>query len=399
MIKSSKTYSPLAIVLCILVLLLASCRLGRQPTPTPLALNLSGKGGATPVPAVQTFYTVVRGEVVQRESYTGRVIPSNQEDLVFRRAGNLAQVYVEDGARVKAGDVIAVLEEEGLELDLEFAQLAVETAQEDLAQAEEDLIYDRREAELTLSLLEMQAPDAQTIAAQDSQVAALTSASYELELTLAKLRLSRMKEKISPIYVLNLRKAEFNLAKLKQSILDGQLKAPFDGEVRFIKLSKEEGKEIPVAANDPVARLVDTSSFKIELNLPRAQLVPLREGLPVRISAANLVGGPLDGVITALPRPFGTSSGSLVEVALMNAPDNAKLDESMTVAVSAALQSKQDALVIPRAALREKDQLYYVLLQENEKLYEVTIAVGILGDDLVEVIAGLEDGQVIAIDG
>ncbi len=52
-----------------------------------------------------------------------------------------------------------------------------------------------------------------------------------------------MKEKISPIYVLNLRKAEFNLAKLKQSILDGQLKVPFDGEVRFIKLTNEEGKE------------------------------------------------------------------------------------------------------------------------------------------------------------
>ncbi len=103
-----------------------------------------------------------------------------------------------------------------------------------------------------------------------------------------------------------------------------------------------------------MARLVDTSSFKIELNLPRAQLVPLREGLPVRISAANLLGGPLEGVITALPRPFGTSSGSLVEVALMNAPDNAKLDESMTMAVSAALESKQDALVIPRASITRK---------------------------------------------
>jgi len=396
MSKPSKIYPPIIIVLCILVLLLASCRLGRRPTPTPIAINLPSKVGGTPVPTAQTLYTVVRGEVVQRESYTGRVVPALQEDLIFLRAGRLAKVYVEDGADVKAGDVIAELEEERLELDLEFAQLAVETAQESLILAEENLVYEQRQAELNLALLEARGPNV----TQDNPAATVAAAGiYVQELALAQLKLSRMKHKISPIYVLNLRKAEFDLAKLKQTILDGQLKVPFDGEVRFTKLTTDEKQKIGIAAYDPVARLVDTSNFKIELNLPRIQLVPLSEGLPVRISAANLLGGPIEGVIEALPRPFGTSSGSLVEVALTNPADNAKLNEAMTVAVSAALQSKQNALVIPRAALREKDQLYYVLLQEGDKLYEVTIAVGILGEELVEVIAGLEAGQVIAIDG
>ncbi len=49
---------------------------------------------------------------------------------------------------MKAGDMIAELEEERLELDLEFAQLAVETAKEDLAQPKRALVFDRREAEL-----------------------------------------------------------------------------------------------------------------------------------------------------------------------------------------------------------------------------------------------------------
>jgi len=395
MIKPRKTYPLIVIVLCILVCLLASCRLGRRPTPTPIAINLPAKVGGTPVPENQTLYTVVRGEVVQRESYTGRVVPALQEDLIFLRAGRLAKVYIEDGANVKAGDIIAELEEERLELDLEFAQLAVETAQENLTLAEEDLLYERREAELALALLEARGPD---INQTNQEATSIATSIYAQELALAQLRLSRMKDKISPIYVLNLRRAEFDLAKLKQTVLDGQLRVPFDGEVRFTKLDSDEKQKIAIAAYDPVARLVDTSNFRIELNLPRVQLVPLSEGLPVRISAASL-SRPVEGVIEALPRPFGTSSGSLVEVTLTNPADNAKLNEAMTVAVSAALQSKQDALIIPRAALREKDQLYYVLLQEDDKQYEVTIAVGILGEDQVEVIAGLEAGQVIVIDG
>ncbi len=79
MIKSSKTYTPIAIVLCILVCLLASCRLGRQPTPTPIAIKLPSKAGGDPSSRrCRPVYTVVRGEVVQRETYTGRVIPTSR---------------------------------------------------------------------------------------------------------------------------------------------------------------------------------------------------------------------------------------------------------------------------------------------------------------------------------
>ena len=103
------------------------------------------------------------------------------------------------------------------------------------------------------------------------------------------------------------------------------------------------------------------------------------------------------GVVNALPRPFGTSAGSLVEVALVDTTDTTKFAEGLTVAVNATLQSKENAVVIPRQALREKDQLFYVMLKDGESQREVNVAVGIIGDDRVEILAGLEPSDEILL--
>ena len=170
------------------------------------------------------------------------------------------------------------------------------------------------------------------------------------------------------------------------SRLEGQLIAPFDGQVRFINLSEDEEQKA-VSAYAAVARLVDNTQFQIELNLPRAQMEQLYEGLPVEIVSVAFPGQMVAGVVSALPRPFGTSAGSLVEVALVDTTDATKFAEGLTVAVNATLQSKENAVVIPRQALREKDQLFYVMLKDGESQREVNVAVGIIGDDRVEILA------------
>ncbi|CAN5424733.1 HlyD family efflux transporter periplasmic adaptor subunit [soil metagenome] len=411
MSKQRNDYPWIVFWLCSCVLLLSSCRLGRQATPTPIVINnvpiLPDDNAVT---ASLSTYRVQAGLVVQHEIYTGRAISAHQQDLAFHRSGRVATVYVKDGDKVQAGDIISTLDDDGLQLDLESAEIAVEVAKVNLAKAQAALPYRRQEAELNLLLAKSRLPGAQANPIKDSQTYTLSSAvvvtsTSSLTLTvaqnnvlLAQLALDSVTDTVDPLLVLNLKRAELDLKKVKKSILDGQLKAPFAGEVRFINLPKED-EPLDVTAGAAVARLVDTSSLQIELNLPRAQLEPLREGMPVEITSANLTGTQLKGVIQALPRPFGTSPGSLVIVALINPVDNTKLNENTSVAVSLSLQSKQNALFIPKAALHEKDQLSYVVVQEGGKQRVINVAVGIVGEDQVEVIAGLEAGQEVVIGG
>lgn len=376
---------------------LTSCRLGRRAEPPPMPTGLATQMQALPAAEQLTTFTVQRGNVTQKVILSGDVVVAHETDLAFRTSGRLAKVYVQDGEQVEAGDLIAVLDNATLEVDLELANLSLEVAKGELAQAKKDLAYNRQQAELNLKIAQLHSSVITTTRTTRADPAANVNqlvSQYQVEL--AQLALARLRTEVNPALELNIRRSELTVQKIKQQILDGQILAPFAGEVRFINLPTSV-EPIAIQANAPVARLVEAEQFKIELNLPRAQLEPLQEGMPVRISTASLPGTSLPGKITALPRPFGTSQGSLTEVELVNPQDGAHLHEGITVAVSIELRSKQDALVIPRSALREENQLYYVLIMRGDQPTRTDVVVGIISDDWVEILGGLQSGQVVAI--
>jgi multidrug efflux pump subunit AcrA (membrane-fusion protein) len=397
-----KFYRRSVLFLVSLVLLgamLAGCRLGRRAEPPPMPADLSQRFAASAVVEPLSTVAVKRGEVVQQMLYSGQVVPARQENLFFRRAGQVSHVYIKDGDTVQQGDLIAELDSSTLELDLEGALLSLDIANEELATAQTELDYSRRQAEINLAMAELDQKAAADGASEDpATYGPIDAQRQQYEIELAQMELAQVDEAISPILQLNVRRAELAVKKLKDAILEGQIYAPFAGEVRFINLPENE-EQLTVQGYAGVARLVEPDNFEIELNLPFAQLEPLREGMPVQISAASLPGERLPGVIKAMPHPFGTSPGSLTEVALVNPKDQAKLVEGITAAVSIAIKSNQNALIIPRMALHQEDQTYYVFVQAGDAVERVDVAVGILGTEWAEIVAGLTEGQQVAVSG
>lgn len=380
-----------------LLLTLSGCRFGQRPTPTPIALpaNLQTTSETADV---QTL-PVTRGEVIQIETYSGRVTPAREEDLFFRRSGQIAEVYVEDGDQLEAGDLIAALDNEVLEIDLESAMLGLAIAKENLAQAQDALAISRERAENNLAVTRLRLEgvservDADNISLGDEILENIR----QLELRQAELNLESVDEEVDPVLGFTVQRAELAVERVKQSILEGQIVAPYDGEIRFIELP-EDNELMAASAYRAVARLVDPSQMKIELNLTRTQLETLEEGMPVQISAVSLEGV-LNGTISGLPRPFGTSQGSLTEVTLIDSEENNLLREGATVAIDVQLQSNANALVIPRSALQEENQLYYVTVLEGETLRRVNVTVGVISSDFVEILAGLDEGDDVVVTG
>lgn len=374
---------------------LSSCRLGRA-APTPIAINLPNQSAAAA--DTLTSYTVQKGEVIKEELFSGRVIPVREEDLFFRRSGQVTKVYVKDGDKVQSGDVIAALDNDILELDLESAVLNLSMAKGSLTSAEKDLAYRRRQAELNLNIAQVNlanvAPTATT--STDSVTESGSLQIRRLQVEQAQLALDNIPETIDPTVELSVKRAELAVERVKQSILEGQIVAPFAGEIRFINLPTNN-EQLAVQAYNAVARLVDTTQFRIELNLPREQLENLSEGMNVAISAASLGTQSVPGTIQALPRPFGTSQGSLTEVAVSNTNDSSRLREGITVAVTVRLKSKPNALVLPLAALQQDGEFKYVTIQQGDELKRVDVGVGVVGSDLVEITSGLQEGNTVVV--
>lgn len=90
-----------------------------------------------PPPPPQTI-SVVRSDVEQTVSAPGLLVTTRQIDLALEVGGQLAQVLVQPGDRVKKGDVLARLDAGPLERAVAQADVNVRLAQLDLADAREE---------------------------------------------------------------------------------------------------------------------------------------------------------------------------------------------------------------------------------------------------------------------
>jgi HlyD family secretion protein len=103
----------IAIVLLVVAIMLSAC--GSAPTPTPDAAT-----AAQPLPAVV--------------SASGKVLPEQWANMSFRAGGPIVKLNVQSGDAVKAGDVIAQLDDVDAKLAVAQAEAALALAQAQLAQ-------------------------------------------------------------------------------------------------------------------------------------------------------------------------------------------------------------------------------------------------------------------------
>jgi RND family efflux transporter MFP subunit len=238
----------------------AENRLAPWVVPTAVGAVAFRMGGAVgwalkpappPPPAAQVesaaasgAQTVTAGGLVA----SGYVVARRQATVAAEVTGRLLEVRVEEGQRVRRGQVLAILEPTLARADLESARARAAAAQADLAEAQR--VLDR-----TRSL-------SQQGFASD---AALTAAQSRYDLALAQRNASRS----------DAQRASAQLARY-------EIRAPFAGVV--VNKSAQPGEIIsPVSAGGGFTRtgvctIVDMSSLEIEVDVSEAYIARVSEG-------------------------------------------------------------------------------------------------------------------------
>jgi multidrug efflux pump subunit AcrA (membrane-fusion protein) len=127
----------LLIITVTLALLLAACGSdsnSNQPIPTVMLDGGGNNSAATqPVPQVSASSSAVTA--------SGIVVPAQEAQLAFALAGDIKTVYVAEGDQVKAGEVLAELDNTAFQLEVEQAQRTVRelTSPAAIASAEQNV--------------------------------------------------------------------------------------------------------------------------------------------------------------------------------------------------------------------------------------------------------------------
>ncbi len=157
-----------------------------NPTPTPIP---------TAIVPVKPTYTVKRGEIVNELEFSGRIAPVEEEDLFFRNSGRLRAVFNKRNDMVEEGRILAELEIDPLERELESALLELERAQVRLEQAQEAHAYEVAVAEANLEMAQIRLDAQRSEATPDKTAIAL----QEKEIELQQLALDRLAKGVDPL--------------------------------------------------------------------------------------------------------------------------------------------------------------------------------------------------------
>ncbi len=304
----------------------------------------------------------------------GRVVARQQGPVATRVAGAVAEVKVEVGDRVEAGEVLALLVDERrrYERELALSELAAAEAQQKTA-----------DAELGLRRQEFRRLESLTGSAAFSR-ARLDDKRQEI--VVAQGRLSESAQRMQ------MAKARLNLADwdLEQT----RVLAPYPGVVNV----KHVSAGAFVGVGDPIVTLIDDSGLEVEADVPTERVAALKPGteIGIRLDDGSLHGASVRAVV---PRenPLTRTRAVRFLPAFGDVARPLAIDQSVTLNLPIGVA--RDVVTVHKDAVikRQGGALVYIVLDGKAEIRPVRLGEAVAGR--FEVLSGLKPGDVVVIRG
>lgn len=188
--------------------------------------------------------------------------------------------------------------------------------------------------------------------------------------------------------------AEARVAAIQAALDDKEIRAPFDGVVGLREISRGAF----VQPQQRVTTLDDISRLRLDFSVPERFLGSLVEGLNVEARSAAFPDTIFDGQITRMDSRVDTVTRSVrVQAELAN--EERRLRPGMFMSVSLIVAQRDDAVLVPEAAVVTEGDSSYVFVIADDKAERRPVRLGqrLIGE--VEIREGLAPGEQVAILG
>ena len=335
-----------------------------------------------------------------------------------RIPGRVEELAVQVGDRVKAGQVIARLEQDDL-------RAAVEKARADLAAAEAKLATVKngaRPQELQTAEAALRQAEANQLLAtanldryrqlyQDGGVALqqVDTAARDYDVSVAQVRtareqLSLTREKYTP-EDLQVAMAEVAQTKAARRIAEANLgyaniTAPMGGVVASV--STQQGETVTsgsAAAQAPTfVTIIDLTRLQVDAYVDETDIGKVRVGHEATFSVDAFPEKEFSGKVTAI-YPKALIQQNVVTYDVVIAMDNREglLRPDMTANTTITVAKRDKVLAIPNQAVRREEGDRVVFVQEGDRLVRRAVKTGWKDKTYTEVLSGLREGERVVV--
>lgn len=342
-----------------------------------------------------TVEKVEKHDLASTISASGEIKPKKSVNISAQVPGRIIKIGVEEGQRVKAGDFLMKLDSTQYEANVERDRALIHLYRTELIKAEARLKKDKSFYERQKKLYEEQLlskeqlEEAGTI--HEISIASQQSIHYQIDQAKASLQSS----------LDNLRKTAYN--------------SPIDGIITSLRI--EEGEIAMIGTmNNPgtvLMTIADLSVMEVEVEVDETDVIGIQIGHQAEVRIDALPDQTVDGKVTeigssALQKLTSSqeSKDFKVIITLESPPENLKPGLSASADITTA--EKKDVLAVPISALvlrekeeeekkKNKEQEEGVYVVENSRVKFYPVEKGIMGEMMIEIISGLEEGNEIVV--
>lgn len=307
------------------------------------------------------------------------------------------------GAVQGAQSIVSAADLQAAELALQQAQIAYDEAARRRATAqggqadEQYALLDAQlgEASFNLEKARLQLENLST--ANRGQIGAAYARALQAEAELEQVKAGPHQAEIDQAE-LAVRQAELKLDEASTAYNRLRLIAPFDGVVS--KVYVEEGSL--AAPGVPVVELTNLDSLHVRAEVDEVDIRQIRSDMAARVQLDALPNTRLAGTISRIA-VLGRDQDGIVsyDVEVRLDENDVRVRHGMTAEAAVVVEERRNVLVVPNLFIRldrRNNQAFVNVYKEDGNLEEIEVGLGLQGQDNSEIVSGLSEGDVIAID-
>ncbi|KGR90259.1 hypothetical protein CD30_12370 [Ureibacillus massiliensis 4400831 = CIP 108448 = CCUG 49529] len=349
---------------------------------------------------------VTFGALTDDQLLTGQIEAENEVSILPSTAGEITAIYVKKGDVVKVGQVIAQLDNTNelnavkqAEISVKQAQLSLEDAQKSQSDALENIelqleqaqsAYDTAKADLDRN---QKLFDAGLISEKELEGYKLQEKNARIQLDQVNLSKVQAENTIGIQTVeTSLEQAQLSLESAKQRLDDKVVKATISGEVTSVDAEVGE----MASGQSPLATVVSMNTVSLNVNLLQGHLNSFAVGDEIEVQVIGLEGT-FEGTVSYISSISSGSGLFTMEVQIDNSDKVIKPGMVASIVMEEVLE--QDKLMVPTEAIIQKEGKSVVFIVQDNKAVQKEVEVIRFNTELTAVTGELKENDLVVISG
>ncbi|EAL6356085.1 TPA: efflux RND transporter periplasmic adaptor subunit [Campylobacter coli] len=335
-------------------------------------------------------------DISQTIEAVGKVYAKDQVDVGAQVSGQIIKLYVDVGSHVKQGDLIAQIDKDKQQNDLDITKAQLESAKANLESKKVALEIASKQYQREQKLYAAKASSLENLEIQKNNYYSLKANVAELNAQVVQL--------------------EITLKNAQKDLGYTTITAPMDGVV--INVAVDEGQTVNANQNTPtIVRIANLDQMEVRMEIAEADVGKIKIGTeldfsllsdPQKTYQASIASiDPADTQISDSSTSSGSSSSSSSSSSSNNAIYYyakfyvANKDDFLRIGMSIqneiVVASAKDVIAVPTYAIKNDAKGYYVEILQDQKAVKKYVKLGIKDSVNTQILEGLSEGELLVV--